>query len=312
MKYSEIRTFGTSFTQGGGFEYWRKPTTKKVYEGFTPMKDNTHFEFSWPGQLDKLVDCKVSNYAKCGHGNERIYRLVYEQTTDPKFNPNDILFLFELSGLGRKQIYSSKLEKYGVYNYMIDWKNGAKFKEQPGVNMAFDYYVDEYEENEAWDWIEENYETITKFTELTTDVKATHQQMQQNLTYFLSYCDSIGLNYYIVEDESMLLWSNRISQSSLEKWIPKYLFTDRYGQLSITGLHGMSGHNFTIAEETDKFIDDGHNGYWGNIYAAKMIADELLKRGDVDILKEVDFPTREEIKERVLENINNIPKPKLI
>ena len=87
--------------------------------------------------------------------------------------------------------------------------------------MAFDYYVDEYEENEAWDWIEENYETITKFTELTTDVKATHRQMQQNLTYFLSYCDSIGLNYYIVEDESMLLWSNRISQSSLEKWIPK-------------------------------------------------------------------------------------------
>ena len=43
-----------------------------------------------------------------------------------------------------------------------------------------------------------------------------------------------------------------------------------------------------------------------------MIADELLKRGDVDMLKEVDFPTREEIKERVLENINNIPKPKLI
>ena len=122
----------------------------------------------------------------------------------------------------------------------------------------------------------------------------------------------IGNVFNIVEDESMLLWSNRISQSSLEKWIPKYLFTDRYGQLSITGLHGMSGHNFTIAEETDKFIDDGHNGYWGNIYAAKMIADELLKRGDVDKLKEVDFPTREEIKERVLENINNIPKPKLI
>ncbi len=109
MKYSEIRTFGTSFTQGGGFEYWRKPTTKKVYEGFTPMKDNTHFEFSWPGQLDKLVDCKVSNYAKCGHGNERIYRLVYEQTTDPKFNPNDILFFFELLFLGLKKIYSSKL-----------------------------------------------------------------------------------------------------------------------------------------------------------------------------------------------------------
>lgn len=312
MKYSEIRTFGTSFTEGGGFEYWRKPITKKVYEGFTPMKDNTHFEFSWPGQLDKMLDCKVINYAKCGHGNERIYRLVYEQTTDPNFNKDKTLFLFELSGLGRKQIYSSKFKKYGVYNYMIDWENGAKFKEQEGINLAFDYYEEEYEEDEAWEWIKENYETITKFTELTTDGVGTKQQIQQNLSYFLSYCDGIGLNYYIVEDESMLLWSNRFVKNSLKKWLPKYLFTDRYGELSITGPHGMLGHGFTISEETDNFITDGHNGYWGNILIASMIADELLKRGDVDKLKEVNFPTQEEIKERVLENINNIPKPKLI
>jgi len=310
MKYSEIRTFGTSFTEGGGFEYWRKPITKEVYKGFTPMKENTHFEFSWPGQLDKMLDSKVINYAKCGHGNERIYRLVHEQTTDPNFDKDKTLFLFELSGVGRKQIYSSELKKYGIYNYVVN-KEG-KVGELNGINMAFDYYVDEYEENEAWDWIKENYETIDKFTKLTTDRDSMTQQVQQNITYFLSYCDSIGLNYYIVEDESMILWSNHFSKNSMTKWIPKYLFTDRYGELSINGPHGELGHGFTISEETDNFITDGHNGYWGNILIASMIADELLKKGDIDKIKKVDFPTQEEIKKRVLENINNIPKPKLI
>ena len=41
MKYSEIRTFGTSFTQGGGFEYWLKSKVKTLYNGLSPMVDNT-------------------------------------------------------------------------------------------------------------------------------------------------------------------------------------------------------------------------------------------------------------------------------
>ena len=318
MKYSEIRTFGTSFTEGGGFEYWRKPITKQAYKGFTPMVDNTHFEFSWPGQLDKLVDCKISNYAKSGHGNERIYRLVYDMVSESDFEKwkDSTLFLFEFSSLGRKAIYSTELKKYGIYNYQIDWKNGGKFKETEGIHMAFDYYEDEYEENESWKWILKNYETITDYLRLTVDGTSSVKKVHRNIASFLSFCDSVGLNYYVVEDESAALASNHI----LRRWIPKYLFDGEYGKFSMNGPHGMLGHGMTITEETDEFIKDGHNGYFGNIAIAKKVANQLLKNKDIDKVNEVDFPSRDEIKKRVMDNISkidhkptyNLYKPKLI
>ena len=41
MSIKYINCYGTSFTQGGGFEYWShaKPGIEIAYKGFTPMVD---------------------------------------------------------------------------------------------------------------------------------------------------------------------------------------------------------------------------------------------------------------------------------
>ena len=159
MKYSEIRTFGTSFTQGGGFEYWLKSKVKTLYNGLNPMVDNTSFEFSWPGQLDKIVDCKVVDYAKSGHGNERLYRKVFEQVSDESFNKDEVLFLFEISSIGRKAIYSSDFKEWGVYNYQFNFENDRLDLNEGNDGFAFDWNGEQWGEAEDIDkleWVKRN------------------------------------------------------------------------------------------------------------------------------------------------------------
>ena len=50
MSYKFIRTFGTSYTEGGGFHYWIDKRIKTLYKGLSPMIDNTMFEFSFVSQ----------------------------------------------------------------------------------------------------------------------------------------------------------------------------------------------------------------------------------------------------------------------
>ena len=95
MSVKYINCYGTSFTQGGGSEYWRFNGIKIAYRGLSPMIANTHWEFSWPCQLQKFVgnDMTVRNYGKCGFGNERIYRKTHEIINKPDFNRRTYIFI---------------------------------------------------------------------------------------------------------------------------------------------------------------------------------------------------------------------------
>ena len=78
-KIKYINCFGTSYTAGGGFEFdGDKNPLNNLYSGLeTPL---TQFNFSYPGQLKKILDenVKVTNYAKNGYGNDRTFRKIYE------------------------------------------------------------------------------------------------------------------------------------------------------------------------------------------------------------------------------------------
>ena len=50
---------------------------------------------------------KIINYAKCGYGNERIYRLAYDIIMDGKAGFFDKIFIFEFSSIFRKEIYTN-------------------------------------------------------------------------------------------------------------------------------------------------------------------------------------------------------------
>ena len=292
MKYSEIRTFGTSFTQGGGFEYWLKPEVRTLYNGLNPMVDNTSFEFSWPGQLDKIVDCKVVDYAKCGHGNERLYRKVYEQVSDESFNKDEVLFLFEISSIGRKAIYSADFEEWGIYNYQFDSENDRLDLKEGSDGFAFDWYKEQWgapeddNENNKLEWINRNKLIMNKFLHLTMDERSIVKSMEQNLAMFLSFCDKMKLNYYLVADESCITYNTPL----LRGWQDKFLFDDLYLKWQI-----QYGNGIDITKETDGVVEDGHNGLGGNIFIANRVAKYLLKRNEIDEIKEYEFPTQEEI-----------------
>ena len=98
MSIKYINCYGTSFTQGGGFEYWHQPGIKIAYDGLGPMVDKTHWEFSWPGQLQKYLGdtYQVRNFAKCGFGNERIYRKTHDMINHPDFDPKENLSLIHI------------------------------------------------------------------------------------------------------------------------------------------------------------------------------------------------------------------------
>ena len=95
MSYKFIRTFGTSYTEGGGFHYWINKRVKILYNGLRPMVDNSMFEFSWPYILQQKVKSKVINHALSGHGNDRIFREVYRIVESDDFKTSENLFLFD-------------------------------------------------------------------------------------------------------------------------------------------------------------------------------------------------------------------------
>ena len=220
-----------------------------------------------------------------------MYRKVFEQVSDESFNKDEVLFLFEISSIGRKAIYSADFEEWGIYNYQFDSENDRLDLKEGSDGFAFDWYKEQWgapeddNENNKLEWINRNKLIMDKFLHLTMDEKI-YQSWNKNLTMFLSFCDKMELNYYLVSDESWMLHNNPL----LREWQNKFLFDDLWLKWNI-----QYGNGIDITEETGGVYEDGHNGFGGNIMIANTIAEYLLKRNEIDKIKEYKFPTQEEI-----------------
>ena len=102
----------------------------------------------------------------------------------------------------------------------------------------------------------------------------------------VSFCDKMELNYYLVSDESWMLYNKDL----LKQWQDKFLFDDLWLKWNI-----QHGNTISITKETGGVYKDDHNGFGGNIMIANIIAEYLLKRNEIDEIKEYKFPTQEEI-----------------
>jgi hypothetical protein len=144
----EIHTFGTSFTAGGGYffdipeEILNSEAAKRegLRERVQALHD-THTEepktmlhYSWPGQLQVLLgdDVKVYNHAKEGFGNETMYRITNDILWEGNnfIDCDDKIFIYEFSGLGRKEFWSNTIKDYCVLNY------GSMSKSQRDSNFV--------------------------------------------------------------------------------------------------------------------------------------------------------------------------------
>ena len=148
-KIKYIHCFGTSYTAGGGFEFesinCHKNKNLLNYYG-NLNEEFSQFNFSYPGQLQKLIgnDIKVYNHGKNGYGNELLYRKVYEIITEPNFNNEENIFLLEFSGLGRKEFWLNEINDFIIVNYEIDWQKMARNQtlkiEETSISLYYRIY----------------------------------------------------------------------------------------------------------------------------------------------------------------------------
>jgi hypothetical protein len=116
-KIKYIVVCGTSFTHGGGYsELSPMIEVLERHEGPIPK---TIEECSWPAFFQKLIDpvIKVYNLALSGSSLEYQSRIINEWISNNRNKVKDTLFLLEISGYGRMELWDNEVEKYIVCNY---------------------------------------------------------------------------------------------------------------------------------------------------------------------------------------------------
>jgi hypothetical protein len=277
-KIKYIHCFGTSYTAGGGFEFeslctYRRDFIKSMYGHLD--ENFTQFNFSYPGQLQKLLgnDIKVFNHGKNGYGNELLYRKIYDIVSDYNFNPDENIFLLELSALGRREFWINEINDFVIVNYQIDWDN---LKYSHILNIANSYW---YDTTELETLFEKKYRSMFhKFLKRTLNVDVLVKQMSMNMEYVISYIQNKNVKFYSVVNSPLPNFD-----------LPQIEFGDgNYFTKSNDFIGFCYTNKLSITDETLGKYVDGHNGYIGNKITAesicnKFIDDSLIKKSKIDI-----------------------------
>lgn len=271
-----IHCFGTSFTAGGGFEFEslsndRRETLSSFYR--YSNEDLTQYNFSYPGQLQKLLgnDFKVYNHGKNGYGNETIYRKVYDIISNPDFKKEQTIFLIEFSGLGRKEFWSNIINDYIIVNYKINWDT-QKYDSISGI--ANSYW---YDSDETHELLLNEYKFFDDFFKKTFDLSSAIIQMDMNIQYLISYIKDNDIKFYIMTEPVSHKTDNNI------------LFGDgKYFKITNSFTDFSYKNKLRITDETDGGIIDDHNGLVANkiiseIIYNKLIDDFLIERDKIEI-----------------------------
>ena len=272
-KIKYINCFGTSFTAGGGFEFdgtsdERNNILKELYSEHEI--DLTQFRFSYPGQLQKLInnDIIVTNYGKNGYGNDRMYRQVYEIVNSSDFNKEEHIFLIEYAGMGRREYWFNPLNDYIISNYWFDWENGD-FKNR--VDLANSYC---YDDSKMKNFLEKYEPMFVEFFKNTLKLEDEERYVLQNIEFFSSYLKQKQLKYFCVT-------SLDTSDDNIN-----FTFGDGVYFKKSTDFTRFSAYNkLSIRNETEGIHADDHGGYICNKLIALTIYNKLVELGLLDLAK---------------------------
>ena len=263
----KIYCFGTSFTEGGGFEFDSNPTIKLIYSGLGERI--TKFNFSWPGQLQKLLtDIEVINFAKSGFGNERMYRLASDLVLSDDFNKDETLFLLEFSHLGRKEYYSKNLKDYVTVNYSTPLNDeNQKYSKFVGVARTYNQ-IKEVSDSELAQLPDSDW--FNKWIGLTINQQVQHELTVNNSTIFLSFLKERNVKFLQVESASYvnpIYWDDLITPYLVKNLKDNSIYTTSYSPI-----------NGQIEQETYGYHQDKHFGLISNKLIASCVHDELIDR----------------------------------
>jgi len=140
-KYKKIRCFGSSYTEGGGYYFENIDKLSQIHKNYLNSLDEYPKEmkhYSYAGQLQKILNennhnVSVENYGKCGYGNDRTCRLIYEILENN--NCENDLFLIEWASFEREELYSNSINDYVVHIYNVN----DDFSYDKGTLMKFMY-----------------------------------------------------------------------------------------------------------------------------------------------------------------------------
>ena len=112
-KIKNIHTFGTSFTAGGGYEFDSNGKREILYNLYKHLDEElTRYNFSWPGQLNKLLKShkiQVHNHAESGYGNQRMYRYTYDIINSKNFNKDELKYLKVYLEIEKKEKFVKRI-----------------------------------------------------------------------------------------------------------------------------------------------------------------------------------------------------------
>lgn len=267
----EIKTIschGTSYTQGGGFE-WHHDGKDEFLERFYKDIDcpKTQFDYSWPGQLKKISGLKIQNYGKSGFGNQKVYRDIYDIFVNSELDFTSHLFLIEMSYIGRSELYINELSDYVIMNYGIHGKYPNEKAKIHGA--ALDYYDQTESQTKI---IEKKYDFLKEYIESTHNIRKISKDICRGMDFLVSFLEYNNLNYEFTS--SSISWFNTKIESS--KFI-KYPSLDK--KRFDTDMVGyVMNHGMTIEDETNGGIQDSHFGFEGNKNVANIIYEQLKEK----------------------------------
>lgn len=261
-KIKNIYSFGTSFSNAGGFEFHRKPHMVDFYKPLGIELDKTKVQYLY--LLSKLLDNKMKciNFAKDGFGNERVYRKIYDITMGNGFKPEENLFIIEFSDLGRKEFFVNKDNRYGIINYNVKGERDVEFR-----GSSYNYTKEIYSEN--------LFEVENLFKLLfrkTFDFKEEVDKVHSSIYKTISYLELLKIPYILLDAPSHLYDRNQITLLINEIYKKRLLTIKGDRIFKYVGENGYS-----IKDETNGLVDDLHFGYHGNVIFSKMVYNKMIE-----------------------------------
>lgn len=287
IKY--IHCFGTSFTAGGGFEWGSKERhnlLEKVYGHIDEEK--TQYNYSWPGQLQKLLNekkykIKVYNHAKNGYGVDTIFRKVFDIVTEVGFEPDKNLFLLEFSEFGRKEYYCNKINDFVVGNYRFNSNLN-----QYHIDIAHSYF---YDTDETIDKLDTFQPIIQDYLNETYNEDIEFKRIARTTSFFLSWLKYNNIKVIFSSIPRIFIPSDWDFIETFDT----FLYDNTKFKIDTATIYEfVSSYNLQISHETDFLYDDFHAGLGGNQIISKMAFNYLIEFGYID---GVSFDIKKELNE---------------
>lgn len=184
MDIKQIVVIGTSFSSAGGFE--PDSQVRKVLPKYDDMPIPQQMEdCAWPAYLQAIIpNIKVHNLARPGAGIEHLIRVGTEWIRN--HDVEDTLFLLEVSGYGRMELWDVDIKKHVICN----WNHTDK-----DFNLSIhsgEYWKDSHEYSQK---IESKKEVLKAWMKAYLDPNVNVQNLSYQLFNFICMLNYKGIKF---------------------------------------------------------------------------------------------------------------------